>query len=128
TASPGPASSSVPSSSFVFSRPETTKATCVCWHHSVPTSGLTDWDQRHPGCSSNRPITASPTLAISILPLSNLRVSSGDLKFLRTTVLRVAVPSAMFNLLTYKTNRPRPPRYEPPCHAVNRTFDRERSW
>src|SRR5207245_2182645 len=27
-----------------------------------------------------------------------------------------------------ETNRPRPPRYEPPCHAVNRTFDRERSW
>src|SRR5205823_9863798 len=39
---------------------------------------------------------------MSILPLSNLRVSSGAFMFLRTICLRVAVPSAMFNLLYKK--------------------------
>src|SRR5207237_191301 len=76
--------------------------------------------QRQPGCSSNLPITASPTLAMSILPLSNLRVSSGDFRFLRTPCLRIAVPSAISNLL-YKNNPPPAPiRTGAPA---NRTFD-----
>ena len=68
----------------------------------------------------NLPITASPTLAMSILPLSNLRVSSGDFRFLRTPCLRIAVPSAISNLL-YKNNPPPAPiRTGAPA---NRTFD-----
>src|SRR5919204_1194000 len=67
---------------------------CVCSHQSVPTSCFTDCDQRQPGCSSNRPTTPSPTFAMSSLPLSNFRVSSGEFRLLLASFCPVAVPSA----------------------------------
>src|SRR5580704_3207678 len=49
---------------------------CGASHRSVPASGLTCSDQRQPGCSVSRPISAPPIRSRSSVPRSNSRVSS----------------------------------------------------
>src|SRR5919199_982159 len=77
-ASPGPNSSSFPSSIMTFIRPDIIYWVCGAWQLFVLTSGFTHFSQLHPGSNVALPIVTSPSFASSILPFSNVRVSSGD--------------------------------------------------
>src|SRR3954462_11650880 len=79
-ASPGPISTSVPSSGLTASRPEWTTPTWRAWQLSVPATGLTHSDQRHPGSNANRPTVAAPIRTTSTCVLSGVLVSSGESK------------------------------------------------
>src|SRR3954451_10216987 len=79
-ASPGPISTSVPSSCLTASRPEWTTPMWRAWQLSVPATGLTHSDQRHPGSNANRPTVAPPMRTTSTRVLSGVRVSSGESK------------------------------------------------
>src|SRR6266498_5107499 len=77
--SPGPNSSSVPSSMTTFILPEITYWVCGASQLFVFAIGLTHFSQLHPGSNSALPIVTSFKLAISTLPFSNALVSSGSL-------------------------------------------------
>src|SRR3972149_3858805 len=82
--SPGPNSALDPSSIRTASRPEMTYVRWRTWQLSVPTLGLTDSDQRHPGSKGVRIAWTSPKSTASTLPLAMGRVSSGALKLFLT--------------------------------------------
>src|SRR5262249_349536 len=60
--SPGPSSASDPSSIRTTIRPERTWMRWPTWQLSVPTSGLTHSDQRHPGSWITRLISTPPPI------------------------------------------------------------------
>src|ERR1039457_1715016 len=68
TTSPGPMSSSVPSSIRILWRPEITYPTCAAWQLSVPAIGFTWSDHFQPGWNVARPTTPPPTLTSSTPP------------------------------------------------------------
>src|SRR5215207_5030347 len=59
-ASPGPISTSVPSSCWTPIRPEWATPTWRAWQLSVPATGLTHSDHRHPGSNANRAAVVCP--------------------------------------------------------------------
>src|ERR671918_1054965 len=77
--SPGPNSSSRPSSITTLMRPDIMYCVCGASQLFVFTIGLTHFSQLHPGSSVILPI-AVPFLNVvsSSLPFSNVRVSSGE--------------------------------------------------
>src|ERR1700754_3653405 len=79
-AAPGPISTSVPSSCSMARRSEWTTPTWRAWQLSVPATGLTHSDQRHPGSNANRPTVAAPMRTTSTCVLSGDLVSSGESK------------------------------------------------
>src|SRR6201987_2854551 len=76
--SPGPNSSSLPSSIRTRRRPEMWHCRGGAWQLSVFTIGFTQADHFHPGCSVARPNVTPPNVTSSTWPLSNERFSSGD--------------------------------------------------
>src|SRR5262249_4983729 len=79
--SPGPNSISLPSPIATWSRPDTWYSTCTASQLLVLTTGLTDVDQRQPGCNVARPNVTPLTVTSSTPPCGNARVSSGWAKF-----------------------------------------------
>src|SRR3954454_3155865 len=79
-ASPGPISTSVPSSCLMASRPEWATPTWRAWQVSVPATGLTHSDQRHPGSNVIRAAVDPPIRTTSTRVLSGVLVSSGESK------------------------------------------------
>src|SRR3954447_25765344 len=77
---PGPSSTSVPSSCLTAIRPEWATPTWRAWQLSVPATGLTHSDHRHPGSNENRAAVVAPMRTTSTCVLSGVRVSSGDSK------------------------------------------------
>src|SRR5215207_9796266 len=96
-ASPGPISTSVPSSWLTPSRPEWTTPTWRAWQLSVPATGLTHSDHRHPGSNANRPTVVAPMRTTSTCVLSGVRVSSGESKS-RVSTPATAVSSPRLTL------------------------------
>ena len=84
-ASPGPISTSVPSSCLMASRPEWTTPTWRAWQLSVPATGLTQSDQRHPGSNATVPRSSRPYARHQRCVLSGVLVSSGESKFRDST-------------------------------------------
>src|SRR5260370_23005813 len=65
---------------------------CGASHRSVPASGLTWSDQRHPGSRVSRPMSAPPTRSRSRVPRSKVRVSSGVPKLFCSACAVTAFP------------------------------------
>src|SRR4051794_37788210 len=80
--SPARAISSVPSSIRIASSPLTWYWKWGASQLSVPAIGFTSFDQRQPGSSTRRPISAPPISRISARPFGNSRVSDGEEKLL----------------------------------------------
>src|SRR3954453_24263326 len=78
--SPGPTSASVPSSCLMASRPAWTTPTWRAWQLSVPATGLTHSDQRHPGSNVIRAAVVPAIRTTSTCVLSGVLVSSGESK------------------------------------------------
>src|ERR671918_2468579 len=76
--SPGPNSSTEPSSITTFNLPEIKYCVCGASQLFVLTIGFTHFSQLQPGSKTPRPMITSPRFARSILPFSNVRVSSGE--------------------------------------------------
>src|SRR5579885_1683131 len=79
--SPGPNSSSVPSSMRTLNRPDTWKFVWATWQLSVLAMGLSDSDHFQPGSKVARPNVMSPNETTCSFPLGKFRVSSGAFKF-----------------------------------------------
>src|ERR1043165_1773861 len=79
--SPGPISISFPSSILMAICPEMVYTRWETSQLSVPTIGLTHSDHFQPGWKVARMTWTPPKLSTSTLPLSTLRVSSGEPKF-----------------------------------------------
>ncbi len=83
--SPGPNSSSVPSSMSTICRPERKYFTWHFWHVSVFTTGLTCSDHFQPGSSVSRARSRPPIVTDSMVPFAKgFFVSSGDEKLFFT--------------------------------------------
>src|SRR5919108_2444334 len=61
-------------------RPDWTTPTWRAWQLSVPATGFTHSDHRHPGSNANRPTVVPPSRTTSTFVLSGVRVSSGESK------------------------------------------------
>src|SRR5204863_3880262 len=70
----------VPSSCLTTSRPLLTTPTWRAWQLSVPATGFTQSDQRHPGSNAKRAAVVAPKRTTSTRVLSGVRVSSGESK------------------------------------------------
>src|SRR6516225_8573824 len=78
--SPGPISSSVPSSCVTIIRPDSTTPRCLSWQLFPPTIGLMHPDHDQPGSSVKRAAVVLPMCTTSTRDFSGVRVSSGESK------------------------------------------------
>src|SRR5512133_2448726 len=73
-------------------RPDWTTPTWRAWQLSVPATGLTHSDQRHPGSNVIRATVVTPMRTTATCVLSGVLVSSGESKS-RDSTPATAVPS-----------------------------------
>src|SRR5215207_11458267 len=98
--SPGPNSSSLPSSITTLMRPDIMYCVWGASQLFVFTIGLTHLSQLHPGSSVILPIVAAFLNVVnSSLPLSNLRISSGEFIDFSSDAIPVDVAMLILNVL-----------------------------
>src|SRR5918996_4462796 len=89
--SPGPNSSSLPSSILTLILPDITYVVCGTSQLLVLTMGFTHFSQLQPGSKYALPMLVFPTFANSILPFSNVLVSSGEVMLFFCILFEVSI-------------------------------------